>query len=91
MSSLQEENVDSIVSVASVSDEEQTNECELLLKTLLSEKASEASLKRTFTAAGKERDDAFVEFRKAQYKHSVLHSKHMQIQSELEKKSIIVN
>ena len=75
MSSLQEENVDSIVSVASVSDEK---ERELLLKILLSEKASEASLKRTFTAAGKERDDAFVEFRKAQYKHSVLHSKHMQ-------------
>jgi len=87
MSSLQEENVDSIVSVASVSDEK---ERELLLKILLSEKASEASLKRTFTAAGKERDDAFVEFRKAQYKHSVLHSKHMQIQSELEKKSITV-
>jgi hypothetical protein len=66
MSSLQEENLDSIVSVASVSDEEQTNECELLLKTLLSEKASEASLKRTFTAAGEERDNAFAEFKKAQ-------------------------
>ena len=97
MLSLQEENPDvgvvqeeSIASVALVSDEGQTNERELLLKTLLSEKASEASLKRTFTAAGKERDDAFTEFRKAQYKHSVLHSKHKQIQSELEKKSITV-
>ena len=67
MLSLQEENPDggvvqeeSIASVALVSDEGQTNERELLLKTLLSEKASEASLKRTFTAAGKERDDAFA-------------------------------
>ena len=90
MSSLQEEKLDSIASVALVSDEGQTDERELLLQTLLSEKASEASLKRTFTAAGKERDDAFAEFRKAQYKHSVLHSKHKQIQSELEKNSIMV-
>ena len=90
MSSLQEEKLDSIASVALVSDEGQTNERELLLKTLLSEKASEASLKRTFTAAGEERDNAFAEFKKAQYKHSVLHSKHKQIQSELEKKSIMV-
>jgi hypothetical protein len=90
MLSLQEENLDSIASVALVSDEGQTNERELLLQTLLSEKASEASLKRTFTAVGKECDDAFAEFRKARYKHSVLHSKHKQIQSELEKKSIMV-
>ena len=70
--------------------QEENRDCELLLKTLLAEKASEASLKRNFTAAGKECDDAFAEFRKAQYKHSVLHSKHKQIQSELEKKSIMV-
>ena len=61
MLSLEEETRDggvvqeeSDASVAVVSDEGQTNERELLLKTLLSEKASEASLKRTFTAAGKE-------------------------------------
>ena len=97
MLSLEEETRDggvvqeeSDASVAVVSDEGQTNERELLLKTLLSEKASEASLKRTFTAAGKERDDAYAEFRKAQYKHTVLHSKHKQLQSELQKKSIMV-
>ena len=90
MSSSQEEQEECIASVALVSYEGQTNDRELLLQTLLSEKASEASLKRTFTAAGRERDDAYTEFRKAQYKHSVLHSKHKQIQSELEKKSIMV-
>lgn len=65
-------------------------ECELLLKTLLSEKASEASLKRIYTAAGKDRDVAFAELRNAQYKHISLLSKHEKIQEQLKQKATMI-
>ena len=65
-------------------------ECELLLKTLLSEKASEASLKRIYTAAGKDRDVAFAELRNAQYKHISLLSKHEKLQEQLKQKATMI-
>jgi hypothetical protein len=70
--------------------EPKLNQCDLLLKTLLSEKACEASLKRSYTAAGKERDVAFAELRKAQYKHMSLLSKHEKLQEELKQKATMV-
>ena len=62
----------------------------MLLKTLLSEKASEASLKRIYTAAGKDRDVAFAELRNAQYKHISLLSKHEKLQEQLKQKATMI-
>jgi len=67
------------------------NQCDMLLKTLLSEKACEASLRRLYTAAGKERDVAFAELRKAQYKHMSLLSKHEKLQEDLKQKATMVS
>ena len=66
------------------------NQCDMLLKTLLSEKACEASLRRLYTAAGKERDVAFAELRKAQHKHLSLLSKHEKLQEDLKQKATMV-
>ena len=66
------------------------NQCDVLLKTLLSEKSCEASLRRQYTAAGKERDVAFAELRKAQQKHLSLLSKHEKLQEDLKQKATMV-
>ena len=56
----------------------------------IKEKAGEASLRRSITQAGKERDDAYNEMKKSQSKHQLAVAKHEKLQHELEQKKMTV-
>ncbi len=56
----------------------------------IKEKAGEASLRRSITQAGKERDDAYNEMKKSQLKHQLAVAKHEKLQHELEQKKMTV-
>jgi len=54
----------------------------------IKEKASEASLRRSLTQAGKERDYAYNEMKKSQTTHQLAVAKHEKLQHELEQKKM---
>jgi len=54
----------------------------------IKEKASEASLRRSLTQAGKERDYAYNEMKKSQTTHQLAVAKHEKLQHELEQKKL---
>ena len=54
----------------------------------IKEKAGEASLRRSLTQAGKERDNAYNEMKKSQSKHQLAVAKHEKLQHELEQKKM---
>ena len=56
----------------------------------IKEKAGEASLRRSLTQAGKERDNAYNEMKKSQSKHQLAVAKHEKLQHELEQKKMTV-
>ena len=56
----------------------------------IKEKAGEASLRRSLTQAGKERDNAYNEMKKSQSKHQLAVAKHEKFQHELEQKKMTV-
>ena len=56
----------------------------------IKEKASEASLRRSLTQAGKERDYAYNEMKKSQTTHQLAVAKHEKLQHELEQKKMTV-
>jgi hypothetical protein len=56
----------------------------------IKEKASEASLHRSLTQAGKERDYAYNEMKKSQSTHQLAVAKHEKLQHELEQKKMTV-
>ena len=54
----------------------------------IKEKASEASLRRSLTQAGKERDYAYNEMKKSQTTHQLAVAKHEKLQHEMEQKKL---
>ena len=56
----------------------------------IKEKAGEASLRRSLTQAGKERDNAYNEMKKSQSNHQLAVAKHEKLQHELEQKKMTV-